>query len=72
MPQFDPKKKKSFQVLNDPKKNFENAKLHGCTMEGLCATWPHHDAHAMVGHLLMFVQCVFRTFMFFEKYFFRL
>ena len=46
MPQFDPKKKKkkSFQVLNDPKKNFENAKLHGCTMEGLCATWHMRSA----------------------------
>ena len=35
-------------------------------------TWSHRDAYVVVGRLLMLFQCVFRIFMFFEKYFLRL
>ena len=33
---------------------------------------PHHDAHAMVGQLLMVSQCALHVFVIFEKHLFRL
>ena len=51
---------------------FGTFKVPIATFRVLNGTGPRHNAHAMVGWLLMIFQCMFRVFMFFEKHLLRL